>query len=74
LTQALIDHRIGEYELSRDVGLLELGTEGIVAKFRPDPPPADPQAKGESPPKEAGEGGGARERPEGRKRDDGSKG
>jgi outer membrane protein TolC len=46
LTQALIDHRIGEYELSRDVGLLELGTNGIVAKFRPELPSADPQAKG----------------------------
>lgn len=67
LTQALIDHRIGEYELSRDVGLLELGTEGIVAKFRPDPPPADPQAKGEPP-------GAAPAQPEDRKREDGSKG
>jgi outer membrane protein TolC len=37
LTQALIDHRIGEYELSRDVGLIELGANGIEPKFRPDP-------------------------------------
>lgn len=74
LTQALIDHRIGEYELSRDVGLLELAKDGIVAKFRPEPPSADPQAKGGSPPKEGLSGGAAPAPPDDRKRDDGSNG
>ena len=69
LTQALIDHRIGEYELSRDVGLLELAPTGIVAKFRPEPPPADPQAKGA-----AGPDGAPPADPPDKKPDDGSKG
>jgi hypothetical protein len=50
LTQALSDHRIGEYELSRDVGLIALGPEGIVPKFRPDPRPAQAQVNGAAAP------------------------
>jgi len=47
LTRALIDHHIGELELSRDLGLLELRTDGIRPRFRPDPPPTAPTASGE---------------------------
>jgi outer membrane protein TolC len=47
LTQALIDHRIGEYELSRDVGLLGLDASGVVPKFRPDPPVMTSEKKSE---------------------------
>jgi outer membrane protein TolC len=45
LTRALIDHHIGELELSRDIGLIELRTDGIVPKLKPDPPA--PTAAGE---------------------------
>jgi outer membrane protein TolC len=47
LTRALIDHHIGELELSRDIGLIELRTDGIRPKFTPDPPPPAPTASGE---------------------------
>jgi hypothetical protein len=47
LTRALIDHHIGELELSRDIGLIELRTDGIRPKFKPDPPPPAPTAAGE---------------------------
>ncbi|HET6163942.1 MAG TPA: TolC family protein, partial [Planctomycetota bacterium] len=47
LTRALIDHHIAELELSRDIGLIELRTDGILPKFTPDPPPPAPTASGE---------------------------